>query len=295
MAHQKTLKNYIASIEEAMERYLPNVQVAQARLLDAMHYSLFAGGKRVRPVILLEFCRLCGGAQEDAMPFAAALEMIHTYSLIHDDLPCMDDDDMRRGRPSNHLIFGEATATLAGDALLTAAFETMLDADNIQNVEPKAALRAAHSIAWASGVYGMAGGQELDIAADEMENTLQTAAFIHGLKTGALFRAAAEAGCILGGADRLKINYAASFANYLGLVFQIQDDILNIEGTSEALGKSTGTDSIKDKLTFVKVLGLQKCKHLVRVLTMDALECLEPFGDIGFLTWLTNTLAKREN
>ncbi len=294
MAHQKRLDEYIANIEQAMERYLPNVPVAQARLLDSMYYSLFAGGKRIRPVLLLEFCRMCGGNTNDAMPFAAALEMIHTYSLIHDDLPCMDDDELRRGRPCNHIIFGEATAMLAGDALLTAAFETMLDSDNLQGVDPARVVRAAHVIAWSSGVYGMAGGQELDMGNEDLESTLQSAAFIHQLKTGALFRAAAEAGCIIGGEGPALINHASSYANFMGLVFQITDDILNVEGSKEKLGKGTGTDVINDKLTFVKVLGIEKCKELVSTLTADAIQCLEPFDDKGFLVWLTNKLAKRE-
>lgn len=294
MIHQKRLDDYIALIEQAMEQYLPNVPVAQARLLDSIHYSLFAGGKRIRPILVLEFCRICGGSVQNAMPFAAALEMIHTYSLIHDDLPCMDNGSLRRGRPCNHVIFGEATAMLAGDSLLTAAFETVLDRDNIGSLDPAVALRAAHVIAWSSGVYGMAGGQELDMAGEELEHTLQSVAFIHQLKTGALFKAAAEAGCIVGGAGQHLINHAVSYANFMGLVFQIVDDILNVEGSGEKRGKGTGTDVINDKLTFVKVLGLEKCKDLVKAMTAEAIGCLEPFYDTGFLIWITNNLAKRE-
>ncbi len=294
MNDQSRLDLYIKLVEDALERYIPNTPVAQGRLIDAMHYSLFAGGKRIRPVLLLEFCRIAGGEIERALPFACSLEMIHTYSLIHDDLPAMDDDTQRRGRPCNHKVFGEATAILAGDALLTAAFETMLDADNLEGIDPTAALSAAHTIAWASGAYGMAGGQQLDLDFEGVPQDFHTASLVHSMKTGALFCAAAEAGCLLGGADKSLINYAISYANYLGLVFQIQDDILNVTGDQELLGKSVGTDVLNEKLTFVKVLGLSRCKELVEELTQTSLMYLEPFSDTGFLIWLTERLAHRK-
>ena len=293
MEQHTRLQNYINQIEDSMERYVPNIPIPQAKLLDAMHYSLFAGGKRIRPVLLLEFCRMLGGSVEDAMPFACAMEMIHTYSLIHDDLPCMDDDEMRRGRPTNHIIFGEATAVLAGSSLLSAAFETMLDADNVKNIPPDRVISAAHTIAWASGVYGMAGGQQLDMDNEGMESTATSVALIHSLKTGALIGAAVEAGCILAGATQEQKNYAASFAHCLGMMFQIQDDILNIEGSAEQLGKSVGSDVMNDKLTFVKLLGMDECHRLVRKMTGEAIEFLQYFDDIDFLKWITGNLSHR--
>lgn len=289
------LDHYARSVELALEQYVPNVPVAQGRLIDAMQYSLFAGGKRIRPALLLEFCRINGGSVEAAMPFACALEMIHTYSLIHDDLPCMDDDDLRRGRPSNHKVFGQATAVLAGDALLTAAFETMLDPDNLKKLDPACALKAAYIIAYSSGAYGMVGGQQMDIDAEGAGIDFQTAALIHSMKTGALFCAAAEAGCVLAGAGLTEINHAVSYANFLGLVFQIQDDILDATGDSAVMGKNIGTDAETDKQTFVRILGIERCGGLVESFSKDAVSYLKPFQDIEFLSWLTDFLSKRKH
>jgi geranylgeranyl diphosphate synthase type II len=205
------LDQYIAAVDSALDAALPDRDIPQKKLLDAMRYSLFTGGKRLRPVMLLEFCRICGGDWRDALPFACALEMIHTYSLIHDDLPSMDNDDTRRGKPTAHIVYGEATALLAGSALLSAAFETML-----RSAVPGAA-EAALVIANASGLYGIAGGQELDLRR-EAETEV-----IHRLKTAAMFIAAAEAGCVLAGAPD-KRAAAAAFGSSFGLGFQYADD-----------------------------------------------------------------------
>jgi geranylgeranyl diphosphate synthase type II len=211
------LEEYIAAVDDALNKYLPVREIPQKRLLDAMRYSLFTGGKRLRPVMLLEFCRMCGGVWTDALPFACALEMIHTYSLIHDDLPCMDNDDTRRGKPASHIVYGEATALLAGSALLSAAFEVMLGSN------APGAFEAARIIASASGLDGIAGGQELDLRREGEESV------IHRFKTAAIFIAASEAGCILAGAED-KRAVAVDFGLRFGLGFQYADDYADSGG-----------------------------------------------------------------
>lgn len=307
LKHEDRLSAYIKTIDDALGKYIPSVQsLPQAKLIEAMQYSLFAGGKRLRPVLLLEFCRLSGGNVKHAVPFACALEMIHAYSLIHDDLPCMDDDTERRGRPCNHVVYGEATALLAGDALLTAAFETMLDPDYTEGVDPACALRAAHCIALSAGAFGMAGGQQLDMEGlTGLDDPFESAITIHTLKTGAIIAAAAEVGCILGGANEEQIRHATSFAKALGIAFQIKDDILNVEGNAAETGKSVGSDAAQDKLTFVRLKGLDECKSLVLSATRDAIGFLYPFAEtlkpdhddsdraVSFLTWLANEMVNR--
>jgi geranylgeranyl diphosphate synthase type II len=232
----------------------------QKRLLDAMRYSLFTGGKRLRPVMLLEFCRMCGGAWEPALPYACALEMIHTYSLIHDDLPCMDNDDARRGKLTNHIVYGEATALLAGSALLSAAFETMLRPP--AGISPERALQAAYIIARSSGLHGLAGGQELDLHHDGkvMDTT------VHERKTAAVFIAAAEAGCVIAGARPELREEAARFAHSFGLGFQFADDFTD--------GETSDCD---------KALGYYR----------EALTRLNGFEDTAFITELTGRLTEK--
>ena len=293
MEFKERLGLYAQEIERASEEYVPNIPIAQSVLLDAMHYSLFPGGKHVRGAILLEIYRMLAGDYRPVLPFACALEMIHTYSLIHDDLPCMDDDTLRRGRPCNHLIFGEATAVLAGDALLTAAFETVLDPDYTSGLEPAAVLKAAHSMAWNAGAYGMAGGQIMDMKAENMQPDLFALLDIHNFKTGALFTACAEIGAILGGADERQTAHLVSYAKALGIAFQIQDDVLSVEGDQQELGKNVGSDEENGKMTFVGLLGLNKCKDLVAGITADALRFLSIFEDAGFLEELAKKLVNR--
>ena len=294
MDHQKQYENYVSQIQAGLERYLPNTQIAQAKLLDAMAYSLFAGGKRIRPVLTLAFCDALGGCVEAALPFACALEMIHTYSLIHDDLPCMDDDDTRRGIPANHRMFGEASALLAGDALLSAAFETVLDIDYNKDTPPERVIAAAHRMAWASGLYGMAGGQLLDLECDSFEPSIDTAARICLLKTAALMEAATVIGAELAGGGGEHLNAAASFARCLGLAFQMKDDLLDLEGDPEVMGKAAGADIGRGKLTFASILGIGECRRLVGALTDCAVVYLDPFPHKGFLIWLANMLMDRE-
>ncbi len=262
-------------------------------LYDAMEYSLLAGGKRIRPVLVLECCRMCGGNPEEALPLAGAVEMIHTYSLIHDDLPCMDDDDLRRGRPTNHKVYGEATAVLAGDALLTAAFEVALAGDS--GLPPERALAAAEVLARAAGGRGMVGGQVLDIAGEGHALSLAEVEELQRLKTGALIAAAAEMGCIAAGGTREQRGAVRRYAERLGMAFQIQDDILDVEGDTATLGKPTGSDARSEKTTFVTLKGVETCRELVRRLTEEAKRALAPFGSDGAcLCWLAESLAGRE-
>ena len=262
------------------------------KMLEAMSYSLSDGGKRIRPVLTLEFCRVCGGETEKAIPFACALEMIHTYSLIHDDLPCMDDDDMRRGKPSNHRAFGEANALLAGDGLLTLAFETALKAD----VDAEKRARAALVLAKAAGCSGMIAGQVMDLENEGKKAPLDEVAATDRLKTGELIRAAAMLGCIAAGADENKIKAATDYCDNIGLAFQIVDDILDVTSDEATLGKPVGSDSENEKSTYVSLLGLERSKALADELTGKAKSALEIFGkEKDFLAWLADKLASRNN
>lgn len=261
-------------------------------MLDAMAYSLSNGGKRIRPVLTLEFCRVCGGDYKTAIPFAIALEMIHTYSLIHDDLPCMDNDDMRRGKPSSHKVYGEANALLAGDGLLTLAFETALSADFDAEKKSKAALELAK----AAGVSGMIGGQVMDLANEQKTASLDEIILTEKLKTGALINVAAAMGCIAAGATEEQINAAQTYCENIGLAFQIVDDILDVTGDEAMLGKPIGSDSGNGKSTFVSLLGLEKSAGYARELTASAKSALNIFGDEGeFLSELADKLSERKN
>lgn len=266
---------------------------SRENLYDAMRYSLLAGGKRLRPVLTLEACRLCGGDVEAALPFAGAVEMVHTYSLIHDDLPCMDDDDLRRGRPTNHRVYGEATAVLAGDGLLTAAFETMLAPG--QALPPERIVLAAGILARAAGGAGMVGGQILDMAGEERALTLAEVEELQRLKTGALITASLEMGWAVAGGTEEQREALRRYGAALGLAFQIQDDILDVVGDEAALGKPVGSDARSGKTTFVTLKGVDGCRVLVARLTEQAAEALSPFGGEGAeLRALAESLAARE-
>ncbi|MBE6979640.1 MAG: polyprenyl synthetase family protein [Ruminococcaceae bacterium] len=260
----------------------------QKNLFEAMEYSLLAGGKRLRPVFAFEFCRLCGRDWRDAAPFAAAVEMIHTYSLIHDDLPSMDNDDFRRGRPTNHKVYGEAMAILAGDALLTDAFAV---ASTAKLPNPGDMADAIGILAECAGSLGMVGGQVLDILAEQRECTEEDVLAIQDRKTGALIRAACALGAVAGGATQEQFDAACQFAAGLGLAFQIRDDMLDVIGTAEEMGKGVGTDAAKN--TFVRLYGLEKCEELVRKYTDYALEALNCFEDTEFLKELALSLTSR--
>jgi len=289
---KETMERYGAMVEAALEGFLPAETCRQSRIFEACRYSLMAGGKRIRPMLLLEFYRLCGGKPEEALPFACGLEMIHTYSLIHDDLPCMDDDDYRRGRLSNHKVYGEAMATLAGDALLNRAFEIMLEQEAIP---AHRAMKAAACISRCSGMYGMIGGQVQDLALEGKTATLEELQEMVGLKTGALLRAACEGGALLAGVGDQKLQAARDYADCVGLAFQIQDDILDVTGDQAVLGKAIGSDAANEKTTFVSVYGLEACRGMVRNLTQQALAAAQIFEDSDFLQDLALYLARREN
>ena len=260
----------------------------QKNLFEAMEYSLLAGGKRLRPVFAFEFCRLCGREWQAAAPFAAAVEMIHTYSLIHDDLPSMDNDDFRRGRPTNHKVYGEAMAILAGDALLTDAFAV---ASTAQLPEPADMAFAIGMLSECAGSMGMVGGQVLDILAETRECTEEDVLAIQSRKTGALINAACVLGAIAGGASETQIDAAAQFAAALGLAFQIRDDMLDVIGTQEEMGKGVGTDAAKN--TFVRLYGLEKCEELVQKYTALAIDALNAFEDTAYLKALALDLTGR--
>ena len=252
------MREYKAYIEQFLRDWYARFDGEPQKLLfDAMNYSLQAGGKRLRPVMAFEFCRMCGADWRDAAPLAAAVEMIHTYSLIHDDLPCMDNDDFRRGKPTNHKVYGEAMAVLAGDALLTDAF-------TVASTAPLQGRHMADAIGILSecaGSLGMVGGQVLDIMSENRELTEQEVLDIQSRKTGALIRAACALGALAGGATEQQFDAACRFAAALGLAFQIRDDMLDVIGTQEEMGKGVGTDETKN--TFVRLYGLDRCEELV--------------------------------
>lgn len=284
---------YLQRINTALDRYFPLKECSQQRVYEAARYSLLAGGKRIRPVLTLEFCRLLGGDTEDAMPFACALEMLHTYSLIHDDLPCMDNDDLRRGRPSNHKVYGEAMALLAGDALLTASFETVLNYP--ANLSAAQMLTGLRVLASSSGTEGMIGGQVLDIQGMDETVPLERLTEMHLLKTGALINAACILGAVAAGADQDGIGLAAEYGGRLGLAFQITDDILDATGDSAFLGKSTGKDESGHKSTYVTALGLSRARQLATYYTDEALKVVQSLDDSGFLEELTGYLLQRNH
>lgn len=278
---------------EYIENYLSDWysrfhDLPQKQLFEAMEYSLLAGGKRLRPVFAFEFCHMCGRDWRAAAPFAAAVEMIHTYSLIHDDLPSMDNDDFRRGRPTNHKVYGEAMAILAGDALLTDAFAVAATA---QLPEPADMAFAISVLSECAGSLGMVGGQVLDIQAEQRQCTEEDVLAIQDRKTGALINAACVLGAVAGGGNEEQVQAAAQFAASLGLAFQIRDDMLDVIGTAEEMGKGVGTD--ENKNTFVRLYGLEKCEELVRKYTDYAIRALDVFDDSRYLKEVALSLTSR--
>ncbi|MGM9603594.1 MAG: polyprenyl synthetase family protein [Faecousia sp.] len=289
MSSDSRFREYREFIEKYLADYYARFDDQPQKLLfEAMKYSLLAGGKRLRPIFTFEFCRLCGGDWKKAAPFAGAIEMIHTYSLIHDDLPCMDDDDYRRGRLTNHKVYGEAMAVLAGDALLTDAFALAASA---QLPNPDDMALAIGVLSENAGSLGMVGGQVLDILSEQRECSEQEVLDIQSRKTGALINAACVLGAIAGGAGEAQIAAAAGFAGCLGLAFQIRDDMLDVIGDASELGKATGHDT--DKNTFVRLYGLPKCEELVQKYTNAATDYLHIFEDTDALISLARSLTAR--
>lgn len=274
-----------------IEAYLADCfreEAPQQELFDAMRYSLLAGGKRLRPMLTLALCEICGGSAEEALPFAAAVEMVHTYSLIHDDLPCMDNDDYRRGKPTNHKVYGEATAVLAGDALLTAAFSQLAAA----SLPAERVVRAVDALSRCAGELGMVGGQLLDINAETRLCTEQEVYDIQSRKTGALISAACRLGVIAAGGSDEQLRSAVRYAEAIGLAFQIEDDILDVIGDEKKLGKATGMDEAKN--TFVRLYGIERCRVMIAEQTEIALQAAQALN-APFLTELAETLQHRDH
>ncbi|APG26851.1 polyprenyl synthetase [Syntrophotalea acetylenivorans] len=277
------LKNYLKDrrqrIDAALDQYLPAEDSLPERLHQAVRYSVFAGGKRLRPILMLAACEAVGGDTEKILPAACAMEMIHTYSLIHDDLPAMDDDDLRRGRPTCHKVYGEALAILAGDALLTEAFIQLSGMNGNTFQADDACRRATHIIARCAGSRGMVGGQVVDMESEGKEINLPTLEYIHTHKTGALILASVQVGALLGGADEASYDALTRYAEASGLAFQVADDILDIIGDQDLLGKDVGSDEARGKATYPALLGLSVARNRARDLRDLALESLAGFGE----------------
>lgn len=290
---EKLLNQYKKMVESRIEELFPEVESGYSHLVKAARYSLLSGGKRIRPAVMMEFCKLCGGKPEDALDFAVALEMIHTYSLIHDDLPCMDNDDMRRGKPSCHKAFGEDIALLAGDTLLTEAFFIASNA----NVSVDKALKAVSYLSANAGLHGMIGGQVLDLAFEENTPDATMLSDMYMRKTAALLIAAASIGCIVAGKDtENNLKNAAKYGYNLGLAFQVIDDILDVTADEKKLGKPVGSDDKNNKTTFVTIYGIEKAFAIAAQLSNAALDALDEFGgDTAALYELTNYLLDRNS
>lgn len=288
--------DYAKKTEKALFELLPETEKLEEILFDSMRYSLGAGGKRVRPALVFSFNKLCGGNEEVATLFACAVEMIHTYSLIHDDLPCMDDDDMRRGKPSNHIMFGEDIALLAGDALLTKAFEIISSEKAVELAGAKACCKAVNVLASYTGADGMVGGQVIDLINENKNAPVEILREMDYKKTACLIKSACELGCICANADDELVKLASEYGECIGLAFQIQDDILDVTSTEVELGKPIGSDSTNSKSTYVSLLGIDECKKIVKELTEKAINSLKKFeGDTSELENLANYLADRKN
>lgn len=291
---KEILADYAEITEEALAKYLPPTDCIQRKTADAARYSLSAGGKRIRPALVMEFCRICGGEPETALPVACAIEMLHTFSLIHDDMPCMDNDDMRRGKPSCHKAFGEAEAMLAGDMLAIMPFEIISEAGLRGPLNMKAALRIINLLAVLSGIYGMIGGQTVDLENEGKKPSCEIILEMYRMKTGALLEFCCKAGCIAAGAGIAKQLNAGVFGQKLGVAFQIVDDILDVTADEKLLGKPVGSDERDGKYTYVTAVGLEKAKEQADILTKQALDILSEFPDSDFLAGLTVMLADRK-
>lgn len=291
------MKEQCARVDAALDRFLPREIELPHSLHRAMRYSVFAGGKRVRPILLLAACQAVGGDTERAVPAACAMEMIHTYSLIHDDLPAMDDDDFRRGNPTSHKVFGEAIAILAGDALLTEAFRLTSDPAFTGGCEPSGLLAVIHEISTCAGSHGMVGGQVIDMESEGQQDIdLATVQYIHTHKTGALIKASVVAGAVLGGAAGQQLAAITRYGEAAGLAFQIADDILDIEATTEEIGKDAGSDEARGKATYPAVIGLSAAKGEAQAMMDEALRALDVFGaEADALREIARYIVQRRN
>lgn len=293
MNFQSELEKKVNEIEEIIKSYLPKEEGFAATMAKAMNYSMLAGGKRLRPLLLLETCRLFGGEEKLAAPFAAAMEMIHTHSLIHDDLPAIDNDDYRRGRLTTHKVFGESMGILGGDALLNYAYETMFKAFDIAPGEEKV-IRAVRLLASKTGINGMLGGQSVDVENDGKPLTQDMLDYIYRYKTSALIEASMMAGAILAGAGKEQVSIVEKAAGNIGLAFQIKDDILDVTSTEEELGKPVGSDEKNHKITYVTLFGIQQASEKVEELSQEAIGLLDSLEQKNeFLSLLVEHLIRR--
>ena len=291
---RQEIKERTGQIEEILKKYLPAEEGWQKTVIEAMNYSFTAGGKRLRPMLMLETYRMFGGKSEIIEPFMAAIEMIHTYSLIHDDLPAMDDDEYRRGRKTTHVVYGEAMAILAGDGLLNLAYETAVSAV-VKSEGNIYAVRALDILAKSAGIYGMVGGQTVDVENDGVPLKKEQLDFIYRLKTGALIQAAMHMGAVLAGATKNEQDAICQIASNIGLAFQIQDDILDVTGTPEEIGKPVGSDEKNEKTTYVTLEGLKKAQSDVERLTEESVELMQGLVVKNeFLTELLQYLVHRK-
>ena len=289
------MTDYIKQTEQALYDYLPDLNCREKELIESMKYSLEAGGKRVRPNLVFSFNELCNGKTEAAVPFACAVEMIHTYSLIHDDLPCMDNDDMRRGKPSNHKVYGEDIALLAGDALQSLAFEIMTSDKAISQSSAAACCKAVNTLAAYCGARGMVGGQVIDLINENKSAPIEVLREMDYKKTACLIKAACELGCISANADDKLIKSASEYGECIGIAFQIQDDILDVCGDSALLGKPTLSDEENGKVTYVTIHGIDESRRYVTELSERAVRELEEIGgDNEFLKELVIWLINRD-
>jgi len=294
---ERTFEEYRRLLEEHLMDFIPDIDQKSITLYDSMRYSLTAGGKRIRPVLLMAACEFCGGKAEEALPYACAIEYIHTYSLIHDDMPCMDDDELRRGIPTNHMVYGDAVATLAGDGLQSAAYEAMqrdmlLYFDNFDAL--KSRIRAAYEIVKGAGVTGMVAGQIADVEAENKRCSKELLDYIHITKTADMIIGAVRAGARLGSCSDKELENLTIYAENLGLAFQVCDDILDVEGDQELLGKETGHDEANSKATYPALYGLDESKKKLRELTDAAKDALAEYYDNAELFInLAETLASR--
>lgn len=294
------MRRYLAEKREAVDRFLesviPELHVAPTTLHEAMRYSLFAGGKRVRPILAIAAAEAVGAAPPGVLPVASSLELIHTYSLIHDDLPAMDNDDYRRGKPTNHKVFGEAMAILAGDALLTMAFELCSRRDLLDGVDPARQSEIIRELALGAGNLGMVGGQVLDIQAENKDIDLATLQTIHRHKTGMLIRAAVRMGALVASATAAQLDALTGYAEEVGLAFQVADDVLNVTGTREELGKNPQTDAQRGKKTFPSFLGVDGARAFAEECVGRAVEHLDGFdAKANPLRELARYIASRRN
>ena len=291
MEFQERLVLYKNMVEDYMANYFGHEKRPYQKLIDSMEYSLMAGGKRLRPALVLEFCRVCGGDVVKAVPVAAGVEMLHTYSLIHDDLPSMDNDDLRRGKPTNHKVFGEFTATLAGDALQAEAYASILSAD----LPVEARLKCVSALLEVAGADGICGGQQLDMEGEGSPCTEAELMEVHKRKTAALIRGACVMGVACAGGCAEQEQAAIDYAEALGLAFQICDDMLDEVSTAEELGKPIGSDNEQGKTTFMTLFGLDGCQQRIDALTQTAKDACSIFADASFLTALADSMAVRRN